>query len=166
MGAGKTAVGRRLAGSLGFEFHDTDHEIESRTGVDIGFIFDKEGESGFRIREKKVVDDLSRQNNIVLATGGGVIMDADNRDWLSGRGFVVYLVATVDQQMDRTRYGRHRPLLDADNPRQKLEELMQHRDPLYCGIAQLTVQTNGRKVPSVSSEIERYVRREFEMGGD
>ena len=166
MGAGKTAVGRRLADSLGFEFHDTDHEIEARTGVDIGFIFEKEGESGFRVREKKVIDDLSRQNNIVLATGGGVIMDADNRDWLSGRGFVVYLAATVDQQMDRTRYGRHRPLLEADNPRGKLEELMQHRDPLYCEIAQFTVQTNGRKVPSVSSEIERHVRHEFEMGGD
>lgn len=166
MGAGKTAVGRCLAGSLGFEFFDTDHEIEARTGVDIGFIFEKEGESGFRIREKKVVNDLSRQNSIVLATGGGVIIDADNRAWLSGRGFVVHLAATVDQQMDRTRYGRNRPLLEADNPRQKLEELMMHREPLYCEIAQLTVQTNGRKVPSVSSEIERYLRREFQMGGD
>ena len=109
MGAGKSAVGRQLARLLHLDFIDSDEEIESRTGVDIPFIFEKEGEAGFRKREAKVIDELSRKSGIILATGGGVVMDPANRSNLGARGFVVYLHTTVEQQLDRTQRGRHRP---------------------------------------------------------
>ena len=153
MGAGKSAVGRQLARMLHLEFFDSDMEIESRTGVDIPFIFEKEGEAGFRQREARVIDDLSRKDGIVLATGGGVIMDPQNRNHLGARGFVVYLHTSVDQQLSRTRRGRHRPLLEDDDPRSVLEALMATREPLYREIADLTVDTDGRKVRAVANDI-------------
>ncbi len=153
MGAGKSAVGRQLARMLHLEFFDSDMEIESRTGVDIPFIFEKEGEAGFRQREARVIDDLSRKDGIVLATGGGVIMDPQNRNHLGARGFVVYLHTSVDQQLSRTRRGRHRPLLEDDDPRSVLKALMATREPLYREIADLTVDTDGRKVRAVANEI-------------
>jgi shikimate kinase len=132
---------------------DSDDEIESRTGVDIAFIFEKEGEEGFRKREAKAIDELSSQDGIVLATGGGAVMNPENRNFLGARGFVVYLFTTVDQQVARTRKGRERPMLANGDSRQILEELMQIRDPLYREIADLTVQTDGRKVKAVAAEI-------------
>jgi shikimate kinase len=153
MGAGKSAVGRQLARMLHLEFFDSDMEIESRTGVDIPFIFEKEGEAGFRQREARVIDDLSRKDGIVLATGGGVIMDPQNRNHLGARGFVVYLHTSVDQQLSRTRRGRHRPLLEDDDPRSVLKALMATREPLYREIADLTVDTDGRKVRAVANDI-------------
>ena len=153
MGAGKSAVGRQLARLLHLEFVDSDEEIESRTGVDIAFIFEKEGEAGFRKREVRVIDDLSRKDGVVLATGGGAIMDPRNRNHLGGRGFVVYLHTSVDQQLSRTRKGRERPLLENDDPRAVLEALMAIREPLYREIADLTVDTDGRKVRAVANEI-------------
>ena len=153
MGAGKSAVGRQLARMLHLEFVDSDEEIESRTGVDIPFIFEKEGEAGFRKREAGVIDDLSQKEGIVLATGGGAILDPDNRNHLGARGFVVYLHTSVDQQLSRTRKGRDRPLLDNDDPRAVLETLMATREPLYREIADLTVDTDGRKVRAVANEI-------------
>ena len=153
MGAGKSAVGRYLARTLHLSFVDSDDEIESRTGVDIPFIFEKEGEAGFRKREAVVIDDLSKMDGIVLATGGGAIIDADSRSRLGGRGFVVYLFTTVDQQVLRTRKGRERPLLENSDPRTTLEELLAIRDPLYREIADLVVDTDGRKVNAVSNEI-------------
>jgi len=153
MGAGKSAVGRQLARLLHLEFLDSDEEIESRTGVDIPFIFEKEGEAGFRKREATVIDDLSQRDGIVLATGGGAIMDPQNRNNLGARGLVVYLHTSVDQQLSRTRKGRDRPLLDNDDPRAVLETLMAAREPLYREIADLTVDTDGRKVRAVVSEI-------------
>ncbi len=153
MGAGKSAVGRQLARLLHLEFFDSDMEIESRTGVDIPFIFEKEGEAGFRKREARVIDDLSRKDGIVLATGGGVIMDPQNRNHLGARGFVVYLHTSVGQQLSRTRRGRNRPLLENDDPRSVLEALMATREPLYREIADLTVDTDGRKVRAVANEI-------------
>ena len=153
MGAGKSAVGRQLARLLHLEFVDSDQEIESRTGVDIPFIFEKEGETGFRRREAKVIDDLSQREGIVLATGGGAIMDLQNRNHLGARGFVVYLHTSVDQQLARTRKGRERPLLESDDPRAVLELLMATREPLYREIADLTVDTDGRKVRAVATEI-------------
>ena len=108
MGAGKSAVGRQIAKSMHLSFVDSDDEIESRTGVDIPFIFEKEGEDGFRKREAKVIDDLSALEGIVLATGGGAVIDAQNRSRLGARGFVVYLYTTVDQQVARTVKGRER----------------------------------------------------------
>ena len=112
MGSGKTAVGRRLAQDLGREFADSDTVIEARTGVDIPFIFEKEGEAGFRDRETDVIDELTRKPGLVLATGGGAILSDDNRSRLASRGFVIYLSASVDQQLHRTRRGKGRPLLN------------------------------------------------------
>ena len=153
MGAGKSVVGRYLARSLNLSFVDSDDEIELRTGVDIPFIFEKEGESGFRKREAIVIDDLSKRENIVLATGGGAIMENDSRSRLGARGFVVYLYTTVDQQVTRTSKGRERPLLQNVDPRTALEQLLLFRDPLYREIADIIVETDGRKVKSVVDEI-------------
>ena len=153
MGAGKSAVGRQLARMLHLEFMDSDEEIESRTGVDIPFIFEKEGEEGFRKREAKVIDELSKVEGIVLATGGGAVLDPQSRNHLGARGFVVYLYTTVDQQLARTRRGRSRPLLENGDPRQTLEQLMSVRDPMYREVADMIVETDGRKVKAVANEI-------------
>jgi shikimate kinase len=158
MGAGKSAVGRHLARSLQLAFVDSDEEIESRTGVDIPFIFEKEGEAGFRLREKKVIDDLSRMDGIVLATGGGAVLDAESRTALGSRGYVVYLKTGIEQQLSRTRRGRERPLLANEDPRGTLESLMDVREPLYGEIADLTVITDGRKVHAVANEILEAIR--------
>jgi shikimate kinase len=153
MGSGKTAVGRQLAERLGLPFADSDAEIEARTGVDIAYIFEREGEAGFRIRERDMIDELTKTAGIVLATGGGAILLPENRERLSTRGTVVFLDATIDQQLQRTRRGRHRPLLATDDPRAKLEELMNVREPLYRSIAAITITTGGRRLSSVASEI-------------
>jgi shikimate kinase len=153
MGAGKSAVGRQLARTLHLPFMDSDDEIESRTGVDIPFIFEKEGEAGFRKREAAAIDDLTGIDGVVLATGGGAVVDAVSRSRLGGRGFVVYLYTTVAQQVARTKKGRERPLLENGDRRQILDELLVKRDPLYREIADLVVETDGRKVHSVAKEI-------------
>ena len=153
MGAGKSAVGRQLAKMLHMDFVDSDDEIESRTGVDIPFIFEKEGEEGFRKREAKVIDDLSAREGIVLATGGGAVVNPQNRNFLGARGFVVYLFTSVDQQVARTQRGRERPMLANGDSREILEDLMAFRDPLYREIADLTVETDGRRVKAVANEI-------------
>jgi shikimate kinase len=138
---------------LHLEFVDSDEVIESRTGVDIPFIFEKEGEAGFRKREAGVIDDVSQKEGIVLATGGGAILDPQNRNHLGARGFVIYLHTSVEQQLSRTRKGRDRPLLATDDPRAALEALMAAREPLYREIADLTIDTDGRKVRAVANEI-------------
>jgi len=153
MGAGKSAVGRQLARMLHLKFVDSDDEIESRTGVDIPYIFEKEGEAGFRRRETVIIDELSKMEGIVLATGGGAVIDPENRSRLGARGFVVYLYTTVEQQLARTSKGRERPLLENGDPRDILEHLMAERDPLYREIADLTVDTDRRRVSDVASEI-------------
>ena len=153
MGAGKSAVGRQLARTLHLSFMDSDDEIESRTGVDIPFIFEKEGEPGFRKREVAAIDDLTKIDGVVLATGGGAIVDPESRSRLGGRGFVVYLYTSVDQQVARTSKGRERPMLENGDRRKILEGLLAERDPLYREIADLVVDTDGRKVHSVASEI-------------
>ena len=157
MGAGKSAVGRYLARVLHQTFVDSDDEIESRTGVDIPFIFEKEGEDGFRKREAVVIDDLSKMDGVVLATGGGAILDANSRSRLGGRGFVVYLYTTVEQQVSRTKKGRERPLLGDADPRETLKKLLETRDPLYREIADIVVETDGRKVKSVADEVIEQV---------
>jgi shikimate kinase len=157
MGSGKSAVGRRLARELGREFIDSDEVIEERSGVDIPFIFEREGEEGFRQREWKVIDELTRLPGIVLATGGGSAQHPDNRARLHSRGLVVYLHATVDQQLKRTRHGRERPMLRAGNPREILAQLMAVRDPQFREIAHLVVETDGRRVLAVVREIRRNI---------
>jgi shikimate kinase len=153
MGAGKSAVGRQLARMLHLSFMDSDEEVENRTGVDIAFIFEKEGEEGFRKREAKVIDDLSGMDGVVLATGGGAVVDAQSRSNLGARGYAVYLKTSVDQQLQRTARGRERPLLEGGDRRDVLDNLMAEREPLYLEIADLTVDTDGRKVNAVATEI-------------
>jgi len=132
---------------------DSDDEIEARTGVDISFIFEKEGEEGFRKREAKVIDDLSKIEGLVLATGGGAVVESQNRSNLGARGFVVYLYTTVEQQLIRTQKGRDRPMLENGDRQQILEDLMAERDEKYREIADLIVETDGRKVKAVANEI-------------
>jgi shikimate kinase len=160
MGSGKSAVGRALARLLGYTFVDSDAEIERRTGVDIPFIFEKEGEAGFRLREREVIEDLTRWKRTVVATGGGAVLLEQNRRQLAERGVVVYLQASVDQQAERTRHGRHRPLLnEVEDPRGRLAELMAFREPLYRGVARLVVPTDGRRVQAVADDILAGLRR-------
>lgn len=159
MGSGKTAVGRHLARLFRLSFHDSDADIEAKTGVDIAFIFEKEGEAGFRQREKESIERLTQLDSIVLATGGGAVLEPDNRRVLSERGVVVYLETSVDQQLERTRHARHRPLLNENDPGETLAALMQHRARLYAEIADITVSTDGRRVALVAEEIHAELRR-------
>lgn len=153
MGAGKTTVGRQLAEMLRMEFLDSDQEIQRRTGVDIPTIFEFEGEQGFRNREQNVIDELTAREGIILATGGGAVLRDSNRQFLSSRGFVVYLHCTPEQQYERTFRDRNRPLLHTEDPLDKLRSLMQIREPLYRQIADAVVSTEGRNTQSVVREI-------------
>jgi shikimate kinase len=159
MGSGKTAVGRHLARLFHYTFHDSDADIEAKTGVDIPFIFEKEGETGFRLRERESIERLTRLESIVLATGGGAVIDPANRAALAQRGVVVYLVTSVNQQIERTRHARHRPLLHDTDPEKKLKELMEGRAVLYAEIADLTVSTDGRRVQVVAEGIHAELLR-------
>jgi shikimate kinase len=159
MGAGKTTIGRRLAETRGMAFVDSDQEIEARTGVDIPYIFEKEGEAGFRRREKATIAELSLRNGIVLATGGGAILDPDNRQVLASRGVVVYLHASLEQQLIRTARADNRPLLNTPDRREVLSTLFAIRDPLYREIADLVLQTDGRSAKALVHDIEDYLDR-------
>jgi shikimate kinase len=156
MGAGKTTVGRQVARRLGKQFYDTDHEIERRTGVRVALIFEIEGEPGFRARETQVVDALTALDDVVLATGGGAVLDPANRARLRERGFVVYLRAQPRDLHHRTRYDKSRPLLANADPLARLEELHRVRDPLYREVADLVVET-GRQ--SVGHLVESLLKR-------
>ena len=160
MGSGKTAVGRRLAQELGLPFFDSDAVIEERTGVDIPFIFEKEGEDGFRRRETDVIDELTARTGIVLATGGGAVLSPENRRQLAARGRVIYLMTSVRQQLTRTRRGQNRPLLNTGDPRETLTKLLEIRDPLYREIADLIVPTDNRTVANVATEILGHLRND------
>lgn len=153
MGSGKTAVGRHLARLFHLTFHDSDADIEQKTGVDIAFIFEKEGEDGFRQREREAIERLTLLDGIVLATGGGAVILEENRRVLAARGAVVYLETSVEQQLERTRHARHRPLLNDTDPERKLTELMQWRAALYQEIADITVSTDNRRANLVAEEI-------------
>ncbi len=153
MGAGKTTIGKHLAQSLGMTFNDSDQEIQRRTGVDIPTIFEYEGEDGFRQREVQAIEDLTQLDNQVLATGGGAVVRAENRQHLSARGIVFFLECSPQQQYERTYRDRNRPLLQADDPLEKLKGLMAEREPLYRSTADYTVSTEGRGAASVTNEI-------------
>ena len=155
MGAGKTTIGKRIAELRGMDFVDSDHEIEDRTGVDIPFIFEKEGEAGFREREAKVIADLTAQRNVVLATGGGAVLHPDNRQHLSARGFVVYLYATIEQQLERTQRTDNRPLRQDGDREATLVALFEQRDPLYREVADLVIETDNRNARVLAREIEQ-----------
>lgn len=155
MGAGKSTIGKYLAQHLKLRFADTDTEIEARTGADIPWIFDVEGEVGFRDREQQVVEEMTLWEDIVLATGGGVVMRPENRQALAARGFVVYLHATVDEQVRRTRRDQRRPLLQKGNPEEVLRSLMAIRDPLYRDIADHVIETDGCSPRMVAQRLVR-----------
>lgn len=144
MGAGKSTIGRLLAKELKYPFKDSDREIEARTGADIPWIFDVEGEEGFREREEAMIAELVQEHGIILATGGGVVMREANRKALSANGLVVYLRTSVDQQLQRTSKDRQRPLLLNADPEKVLRDLMARRDPLYSEIADVTIDTDQR----------------------
>ncbi len=144
MGAGKSTIGRLLAKELHLPFKDSDKEIEVRTGANIPWIFDKEGEPGFRERETAMIVELCHENGIVLATGGGAVMRPENRLALRNGGRVVYLHASIEQQVARTSRDRNRPLLRNPNPEKILRDLLTIRDPLYREIADLVVETDER----------------------
>lgn len=153
MGAGKSTVGRRLAKTLKLQFFDSDQEIECRTGATVSLIFEIEGEAGFRKREKDIIDELTKHSGIVLATGGGVVLDIVNRQALATRGMVVYLRTGSAQLIRRTSRDSKRPLLKTDDPATKLQELLKIRGPLYEEIADLVIDTDHRSPQSIVDEI-------------
>lgn len=159
MGAGKTTVGRALAKKLNRRFVDSDHEIEARTGASIPLIFEIEGEEGFRQREAEVIRDLTSQQGIVLATGGGAILRPENRQSLKAGGIVIYLRASVANILQRTSHDKSRPLLQTADPRQRLEELARVREPLYLEVADMVIETGRPNVQSlvqtILTELER-----------
>ena len=155
MGAGKTSVGRALAKRLHKTFYDTDEEIERATGVKIPLIFEIEGEAGFRARETKLLDELVRRTNVVLATGGGAVLSEQNRRLLTQHGTVIYLRAAASDLCYRTRHDKNRPLLRTDDPLRKLQELFVQRDPLYREIADVIIDTGSQSVGSLAHKLQQ-----------
>jgi shikimate kinase len=155
MGSGKSTIGRHLAEVLGRQFVDADREVEKRTGASIALIFELEGEAGFRRRECAVIEDVTAGEDLVVATGGGAVLEPHNRALLRQRGTVVYLRAPLEVLVRRTRHDRNRPLLQTEDPRARLERILQEREPLYREVADLIVETNHRTVRSVVNEVAR-----------
>ena len=159
MGAGKSTVGKQLAKALGRDFYDTDREIERRTGVSISWIFEMEGESGFRQREQKVLDELSKLKNIVLATGGGIVLAEENRRMLRSRGYVVYLSTSIEQLLRRTNKDKNRPLLQTDNPKETVKKLIAERAPLYQDVADIELRTGEQSIQYVVSGLVKQLEQ-------
>jgi len=153
MGSGKTTIGRQLAKQLHRDFFDSDHEIENKTGANIPLIFELEGEEGFRKRESAMLDFLTLKNGIVLATGGGAVLSAKNREILHERGRVIYLSATLEQLWERTRLDKNRPLLQTENPQGKIASLLEQRDPLYRELADIIIDTGTGNVKATIKQI-------------
>lgn len=154
MGAGKSTIGKLLASILGLPFKDTDHLIEERTGADIPWIFDVEGESGFRDREQMLLDELLHSSEtFVLATGGGIVERAENRDLLKSADKVIYLKVEVEQLITRTAKDKKRPLLQVENPEQKIREIYERREPLYLEVSTYVIATNRRSPNAAAEEI-------------
>lgn len=157
MGAGKSTIGRALAKELKLEFYDTDEVIEQRAGANIAWIFDIEGEEGFQKREQKVIEELTQKSNIVLATGGGVVMTPENRNALAGRGTVIYLKTSLHQQYERTKRDTKRPLLQTDDLEQRLVDLRDVREPFYEELADVSFETDKLTVKAVTNNIIKYL---------
>ncbi len=159
MGSGKSTIGNILAKKLNRDFQDSDHFIEKRTGVDIGRIFDIEGENGFRDRESNALKELLSTNSQVIATGGGSVLRRQNQVLLRSRGYIVFLDTTVNQQLQRLRRDKKRPLLQTDNPRERLEALFVERRPIYLDLADLAVETDRKQARKLASEIINQLPR-------
>jgi shikimate kinase len=153
MGSGKSTIGQLLANRLHRQFFDSDYYIEEKTGVDIPCIFDVEGEEGFRLRETKAIKELTERPNLVLATGGGSVTRPENRELLKTSGFIIFLDTSVNQQMERLKHDKKRPLLRTENPRERLEKLLNERKPLYMELADLRIQTDRKYARRVANEI-------------
>ena len=158
MGSGKSTVGKIISSELFLNFFDTDEEIETRTGASIDWIFDLEGEEGFRKRESNILEEMVQQNSIVLSTGGGIILSESNRELLSSRGTVFYLATPIKVQLERTSKDKDRPLLKNGDPGKILEELHVARESLYEEVADYIVNTEGKSSQEVSSEIIKLVK--------
>lgn len=158
MGAGKSTVGKIVAEYLGLEFLDSDRLIEERTGADIAWIFDVEGEEGFRDREEAVMDELTARTGVVVATGGGAILRSENRKRLISRGTVIYLETPLSQQVERTSTNKRRPLLREGEPQEVLGRLQEERDPLYREVADLIFRADKRSARALAQEIVRHLR--------
>lgn len=159
MGAGKTTIGRQLAQRLGWAFKDVDHEIEARAGTTIPTIFEHEGEAGFRKRESQVIAELATENSLVIATGGGAVMAAENRAQLAKSGFVVYLNVPIEVLFERTRRDRNRPLLQVADPRARIETLFTARDPLYREIADIIIDSARGSPGGVVHHLEQELKK-------
>ena len=159
MGVGKTTIGRYLASELQMIFKDSDREIEERTGASIPLIFELEGESGFRKRERAMIAELTQEKKLILATGGGVVLDDENRMCLKATGYVIYLHASVEQLLERTAHSHNRPLLKTENPRQRLEQILNERELIYKEVADATVNTGGRTVRQVVKQVLRRLEQ-------
>jgi shikimate kinase len=157
MGAGKSTVGRYLASRLSYQFVDTDHLIEERTGADIPWIFDVEGEAGFRARETAALDSVLGVERHVIATGGGIVVRPENHARLKALGKVVYLTASVEQLLARTGKDKKRPLLQVADPKARIEQLLHERGALYQQVADLTLQTDGRGSKWVVQQVLQWL---------
>ena len=153
MGSGKSTIGQLIASRLNRDFVDSDHYIEQKTGVNIPTIFDIEGEDGFRARETKALKELTSQKKLVIATGGGSVIRKENQQLLKSSGFIVFLDTSVNQQMARLKHDKKRPLLQTDNPREKLEKLFSERKPLYLELADIRIRTDRKFARKVAAEI-------------
>ena len=153
MGSGKSTIGRQLAKALKRPFFDSDKEIEKRTGVTISWIFEMEGEEGFRLREQQVIAELTAKQDIVLATGGGAVIKEENRNVLRSRGKVVYLCSSVEQLYRRTAKDKSRPLLQTDDPKKQIATLLAKRDPLYKSVADVVVRTAKQSIHKTVSNV-------------
>ncbi|NRA20795.1 MAG: shikimate kinase AroK [Oceanospirillaceae bacterium] len=160
MGAGKSTIGLLLSKELNTPFYDIDKVIEDRAGANIPWIFDIEGEQGFRLREQQTIEDITQLSPCIIATGGGAVLNAENRAHLTARGTVVYLKTTVEQQLERTAKDKNRPLLQAQSPRKVLTSLMKEREPLYLDISDLIIHTDKRHPRAVASEIIRILEED------
>jgi shikimate kinase len=157
MGAGKSTIGRTLAKELKLAFYDSDEVIEERAGASVAWIYDIEGEDGFRRREQKVIDELTQKHNIVLATGGGVVMTPENRNALAARGTVIFLMTSLQQQYERTKRDTKRPQLQTNDLETRLETLRQEQEPFYEELADVTFETDKLTVKAVANNIIKYL---------
>jgi len=161
MGVGKTTVGRSLAGALNLTFVDVDREVELRAGADISWIFDVEGESGFRLRESRTLEEIAAQSGQLIATGGGIVLSEANRNTIKKTGFCVYLKAELQQLVHRIGRDKKRPLLRNGNPREVLQKILEEREPLYMDVADCVVQTSARPMKYVVREVIRLYRLHY-----
>jgi len=161
MGSGKSTIGQLVANRLNREFYDSDRYIEQKTGVDIPCIFDIEGESGFRLRETNALKELTLLNNSVLATGGGSVLRSENRKLLQGNSYIIFLDTSVNEQMRRLQRDKKRPLLQTENPRERLENLFSQRKPIYQQLADYTVRTDRCQARKLAAEIAQHIQQQL-----